>query len=65
MEINVKNSKTPLSSNKINDFRQKFAEEVIFLFQSINEYKEDVNYFESNQMSIEQFINNIKNQLNK
>ncbi|MDI9363476.1 MAG: hypothetical protein QM541_00895 [Flavobacterium sp.] len=63
IEFNIKNPKTPLSPNKINEFRQIFAEEVILLYQSINEYKEDVTYFENDQIEIEQFINNIKNHL--
>lgn len=64
IELNIKNPKSPLSTNKISEYRNTFAEEVLLLYNSINEYKEDVTYFETNEISIEHFINNIKSKLN-
>lgn len=65
LEILIKNEKTPLGENKIMEFKEKFASSVLKSFNTINEYKEDVTYFESREMSVEKFINNIQDYHNK
>ena len=60
LEILVKSEKSPLGGDKITEFKDKFASSVIKAFNAINEYNEDVTYFESSEISVEQFINNIQ-----
>jgi hypothetical protein len=64
-QIKKTNIKTPLSGNRISDYKEQFAKEVMLQFESIQEYMLDITLFESdNNLSIEEFIKKIKNQLN-
>lgn len=63
IEITIRKEKSPLGSDKIKDFKDRFAIQLMKAFETIDIYKTDVTYFEKDEMSVEQFFTNILNKL--
>ena len=65
IEHRITNKKTPLSTDKILEFKEKFVKDLFYTFQDVEIYKKDVKYFEQEEIPVEQFFLNIQNELLK
>jgi len=63
IEITIRQKKSPLGGDKIKEFKSRFADELMKAFDSINIYQTGITYFETEEMPVEQFFNNIQDKL--